>query len=132
MADGIFLRELTVPNSIAVQENTVFSAERNGIIVDASKADAFFYTGQEDGEDISAFAGNKVEDGAVSNGDDFAFQGSNTGFNEATISTLMESGRSYVDPTGKTNQKLSPCSGSFANNTDWPTAKPTMAAAPKE
>jgi hypothetical protein len=122
MADAIYLSRLSNPNTIAIQENTILEVERNGVIIDDSNAGAFFYASNGAAPAVSAFSGNIVADGAVTNGDEFAFQGNCKGFDGDTVSMLLQKGASFVDPKAKDEVKAAPCVGKAALSTAWETA----------
>jgi len=122
MADAIYLSRLSQPNSVAVQENTILEAERNGVIVDKSSASAFFYAAEDGGQAVSSFSGNVVAQGAIVNGDEFAFQTNCVGFDDKTIAALLLDGASFVDPLTKEEVKKAPCVGKATAGTVWETA----------
>jgi hypothetical protein len=129
MADAIYLSGLKQPGAVAVQQNTIIQADRNGILVDDSHINALRYASTNDsGAQGSAFAGNSILPDAIGNGDEFAFQENCKGFDDKSVAELLSKGSSYVDPHDKSTLEQTPSTGKATLGTNWPTASDLSAA----
>ena len=131
MGDGIFLHALNAMSSVRVYENQVLSADRNGMIIDASQAWAFYFPDPAGGTKMhNHFGGNVVDDNAVPDNEDegvgFAVQESCYGFDQEKIDTFQSHGK--VEDLETQTLKDAPSIGSFLFDTSFPTATGDMAS----